>query len=145
MDYYILIAGSRGFSPYSKPLRFPTIETNLELASLILGRMFAEQMKNFDITVVAGGARGADDVGRLWAGNNSFAYKEFKANWDLYGKGAGFIRNDEMYKFLSEKENKCAVLFWDGQSHGTADNFKRAEKYNVELICYNYVTNEFLK
>lgn len=46
--------------------------------------------------VLSGGARGADQCGEIWARLNAIPVKAFPAQWDLWGKAAGFIRNSEM-------------------------------------------------
>ena len=46
--------------------------------------------------VVCGGARGADEWGKQWAGNLDIPIKMFLADWDKYGKAAGPIRNQQM-------------------------------------------------
>jgi hypothetical protein len=54
----------------------------------------------FEITeLVCGEARGADLHGKNWATMykpNSIPVKSFPADWDKYGKSAGYIRNKQM-------------------------------------------------
>lgn len=49
-----------------------------------------------DMEVVSGGARGADSLAALWARKNGVPFREFPADWDRFGKSAGFRRNREM-------------------------------------------------
>ncbi len=54
----------------------------------------------FEITeVVSGAARGVDKLGESWALFHAVPITRFVANWDAYGKKAGFIRNAEMGEY----------------------------------------------
>ncbi len=49
------------------------------------------------ITIIEGGARGADRIaGNIAKQTNRMEVEEYPANWDRYGKAAGVIRNLEM-------------------------------------------------
>ena len=49
--------------------------------------------------------------------------KYFPADWNTYGKSAGFVRNIEM------AENATALIaFWDGKSSGTKHMIETAKK-----------------
>ena len=79
----IIIAGSRTFNNY--PLLKKTLDeciSNLET--------------NEEIQIVSGGARGADKLGEKYAKERGYSLKIFPANWDKYGKRAGYLRNNEM-------------------------------------------------
>lgn len=118
----LLVAGSRNYYDYDE---FSDVMN------------FAH--KKYNITeIVSGGARGADALAERWAKENNIPIKIFKANWDTYGKSAGFIRNASMHNYLSQFENRLCLCFWDGQSRGTAHNFKLCGKNNTRLICYNF-------
>lgn len=74
----VIIAGSRGIE-------------DLELVRGLMSRF-----KRPVSLVVSGAARGVDTLGELWAKENAIPVKRFPAQWDLYGKAAGFRRNIEM-------------------------------------------------
>lgn len=64
--------------------------------------------------LVCGMAKGADIMAwQLWNANH-MPIHEFKADWDTYGKSAGYRRNVDMGKFAD-----IAICFWDGKSKGT--------------------------
>lgn len=64
--------------------------------------------------LVCGMARGADiRAFYLWKSANMQIHY-FPAEWDKYGKSAGYKRNKEMGEFAD-----AAVCFWDGKSKGT--------------------------
>ena len=65
-------------------------------------------------TVIQGGARGVDRLGRLWAMNHNVESVELKARWDTDGKAAGMIRNRKMAEVAD-----ALIAVWDGKSRGT--------------------------
>ena len=76
-----------------------------------------------DITIVSGGARGVDTWAVEAAKERGLDIEVINADWDLYGKQAGFIRNTELIEMADE-----VVAFWDGQSNGTRDTMNKARK-----------------
>lgn len=92
----VLIAGSRHINDYA-----------------LLDRLCKES--DFEITeVLSGMARGVDMLGVRWAKTNGLPIMEFPADWEAYGKSAGYIRNGEM-----AEEAQAAIIIWDGVSRGT--------------------------
>lgn len=79
--------------------------------------------------VVCGGARGADELGQLWALERSIAVKYFPADWDRYGKSAGYRRNEQMADYAD-----ALLAFWDGESRGTKHMIDIATK--AELLVH---------
>lgn len=82
-----------------------------------------EHIEQFDnITeVVSGTARGVDSVGEHWAQINNIRVKRFPANWEQFGKSAGFRRNEEMADYAD-----AALIIWDGQSRGSSHMIQTA-------------------
>ena len=78
---------------------------------------------DFITEIISGGAKGADSLGADFAENNDIPLKVFPAEWNKYGKSAGFIRNQIIV-------NTCDMVlaFWDGESRGTADTIAKAKK-----------------
>ncbi|MEL7339434.1 MAG: SLOG family protein [Bacteroidota bacterium] len=64
--------------------------------------------------IVSGGARGADQLGELYAKLQGHQLKRFLPDWAKYGKAAGPIRNQLMADYADR-----AILSWDGRSRGT--------------------------
>lgn len=84
--------------------------------------------------VVSGGAKGADSLGEKWAKGNNIPTLIFPANWEKYGKRAGFIRNEDIIKNCD-----CCIAFWNGKSPGTKHSISLCEKYDkpYKIIYFN--------
>jgi hypothetical protein len=68
----------------------------------------------FEITeVVSGTCRGVDLLGERWANENKIPIKQFPADWNKFGKSAGYKRNLEMGKYAD-----ALIAVWNG-SKGT--------------------------
>ena len=99
----VIIAGSRTIQDYT----------------LVLNAIKASGYEIDEL--VSGGARGVDSMGETWAYAHNVPIKQFPAEWDKYGKSAGFRRNEVMAKYAD-----ALILVWDGQSHGSAHMLKTA-------------------
>lgn len=86
----ILITGSRHFNPYN-PNNHRLMHQALSTAAKKLYAAGAT-----DITVIHGGASGADTLADIIASSLGFTIERYPAQWHLYGKKAGPIRNEEM-------------------------------------------------
>jgi hypothetical protein len=84
----------------------------------------------YEITkVLSGCARGADSLGEWWAQNHKVPIEQYPAEWDTYGRSAGFVRNEKMAKNCD-----LVIVFWDGNSKGTKHMIDLAIKYEKELL-----------
>lgn len=88
-------------------------------------------------TIITGGARGADTLGKKYADENEIDNVVYKANWGKYGKSAGVIRNGEM-----AKNADILLAFWDGSSKGTKDMIDKAFRRQLRIRVFNYVSKE---
>lgn len=127
--FYLMIAGSRDFDNY-KCLN--------QICDYLL------QNVSDEIVIVSGCARGADKLAEHYAYTHNHELIIFNADWNKYGKCAGYRRNEEMQNFIAAKKHKGIVCFWDGKSKGTKHNFELAKKLNNSLRIYNYTINQFL-
>lgn len=125
-QFYLLIAGSRNFINYDFLKR---------KCDFLL-----QNHKDDEIHIIAGEARGADQLAKQFAKENNYIYHPFPANWNVYGKAAGYIRNKQMHEFIAKYPNRGCVCFWDGKSKGTAQNFSLAKEYQTELKIYKEET-----
>lgn len=81
-----------------------------------------------DITIISGGANGADTLARIYAKEKSYKMIEHLADWDKHGKAAGFIRNK-----LIVDDADVLVAFWDGRSKGTLSSIDLAKKKGIPV------------
>lgn len=82
-----------------------------------------------DITIITGGASGADDLAATFAMVNWTGYQEFKPDWKKHGRAAGPMRNQKM---IDEGKPDLVVAFPGGR--GTADMVRRAQAAGIEVI-----------
>ena len=111
----IIVAGSREYSNKKKVFR-------------ILDFLYAA---NPNIEIVSGLAKGPDSYGKEWAEKNGVTVHKFPANWNKYGKSAGYRRNEEMAKF-----SQILLAFWDGESRGTMHMINLAKKHGLKVKVY---------
>lgn len=88
----------------------------------------------YRVTYISGGASGVDS----WAEEafdeiiakypESVSKRIFQADWDTYGKSAGYRRN-ELIVAAADK----VIAFWDGESRGTKHTIDLALKNKVHL------------
>ncbi len=78
--------------------------------------------------VIQGEAKGADRLGKLWARGKCIETLGCPANWDMYGKSAGYIRNSYMLSMNPD----LVVAFKGGK--GTANMVALSKKAGVRVI-----------
>ena len=106
----VIIAGSRDIADYN----------------LVIEAISSSPFKI--TTIVSGGARGVDKLGERWAKEHDRRVKKFYADWDVYGKAAGHIRNVRMAKYAD-----ALIAVWDGKSRGTRDMIDVADLYGLKI------------
>lgn len=89
------------------------------------------------LTVVHGGARGADTLAGEWVQRmRTRGYPVVEevhpADWDKHGKPAGCIRNQEMVNLGAD----ACLAFPLGESRGTRHCMKAAEKAGIPVINF---------
>ena len=119
--FYLLIAGSREFKDYTYMV-------------MSLDKLISKRIEQGDqICIVSGGARGADKLAERYAIDHDFELRVFPADWDRFGKSAGYRRNRQMHEFIAQFPNRGCVCFWDGESRGTQHNFTLAKEFKTPL------------
>lgn len=113
----IIVAGGRHFNNYQL--------LKLKLNAIISGVVGVE--------IVSGGAKGADALGERYAREHNIPLTIIHANWDKYGKAAGPKRNEVMANYAD-----ALVVFWDGNSRGTANMIQLAKQYNLPTRIIKY-------
>lgn len=111
--FKLIIAGGRDFNNYDG-------------MSKCLDRLLKNI--NDNIEIVCGMARGADRLGERYAKEHGYKVIYMPADWDLYGKSAGFKRNVQMAEYAD-----ALVAFWDGVSSGTKHMIETAQKMGLDV------------
>ena len=97
----------------------------------LLNRAIRES--GFVITeVVSGGSSGVDSLGEQWALANDIPVKQFIPAWEFYGRSAGPKRNQVMADYAD-----ALIAIWDGESRGTADMIRKAQKAGLKFYILN--------
>ena len=89
-----------------------------------------ERLRDIPMRVISGAARGADRMAAEWAARNGVPCDEYPAEWDRYGKSAGYRRNERM---LNEGKPHLVVGFPQGESRGTRMMMDIAGKARVAV------------
>jgi hypothetical protein len=79
---------------------------------------------------------GADSFAKEWAFKNNITQHCFPANWELYGRSAGPIRN----KLMFQTHRVDLVLAFEG-NRGTADCVRQAKRVGVPVEQKKATTN----
>lgn len=79
--------------------------------------------------VITGGARGADTIAHWVAQQLGLRTLVMEADWDTYGRSAGFRRNLEML----DQSPDFVIAFWDGSSGGTAHTMSNARSRGIPV------------
>lgn len=116
----LVIAGSRGFT--DKALMVDRLQALEELG-----------LVNENTTLVCGMARGADMLGHQVFKDAGLKIIEMPADWETFGKSAGYRRNAEMAEIAD-----LALVFWDGKSPGTKHMIDIMEKLNKPVYLVKY-------
>lgn len=89
------------------------------------------QRRNPDV-VISGRARGADTQAEIAANQLRIPFLPFEANWKMFGRAAGPIRNQQM---LDEGQPTEAVGFHHdiSKSKGSKDMYKRCQKASIPV------------
>lgn len=113
----VIIAGGRLFNDYE----------------LLVQRCTHALSNQEDIEIVSGTANGADKLGERFAKDNGYSIIQFPADWDKFGKSAGYKRNAQMSEYAD-----ALIAFWDGKSKGTKHMIDLAKKTGLKVKVYSY-------
>ena len=105
-----------------------------------LDKLLSNKMDQDDIQIVSGTARGVDQAGERYAASRGLDCVRFPADWEKYGRRAGYLRNCQM------AENADAlVAFWDGQSRGTKHMIEIAKARGLAVRIVTCISKERLE
>lgn len=106
----ILVCGGRDFSRY-------------DLLSSVLNE--------YHIThILHGGASGADTLAGIYARNRNIVEEVYPALWGMYGKKAGYIRNNEM----AEQKPDLVIAFPGGKGTDMMIGIARNKHIQVRKV-----------
>jgi predicted Rossmann fold nucleotide-binding protein DprA/Smf involved in DNA uptake len=119
----LVIAGSR------------TVVNIQHLYNAILTLDLGDTVKNEVTEIISGGANGADKLGEILATKLNKTLTIMPAEWDKYGKAAGYRRNEDMAEL-----GDAVLVLYDGISKGSKHMIELAKKHNKKVwVYYVYV------
>lgn len=116
----LIIAGSRTINDFS-----------------IVYEAFADLIRNklLSITeIVSGCAIGVDTLAIKLGNILDIPVKKFPADWNKYGKSAGYKRNQQMAEYAD-----ILLLIWDGQSKGS--KHMKDIMFKIKKPIYEWIVN----
>ena len=115
--FKVIVAGSREFSDYV-------------FLTEVLDQLLKDEP---DVEIVSGTARGADSLGERYAADKGYKLTKFPADWNTYGKSAGYRRNVDMGNYAD-----ALIAFWDGVSKGTKHMIDIATNKGLKVCVIKY-------
>ena len=113
--FRLLVAGGRNYYNY-------------KLIDEVLTEWLSEQnLDSQEITLVHGASHGVDRIAAQWAILNDLIPEPHEADWDRFGKSAGYRRNAEMI----ESGIDYAILFPGG--NGTANTRRQCVANSIHF------------
>jgi hypothetical protein len=118
----VIIAGGRDFDDY-------------EYMSTKLNELFKDPntFNNKTIKIISGMAKGADFLAIRYADENKLTKILFPANWKVYPRIAGFLRNNDMLSIATH-----LIAFWNGESSGTKHMIEIAQMKGIPVWVFEY-------
>jgi len=106
----VLVCGSRHFQDYD---------------------LLKKTLDEHEITeIIHGGARGADTLSSNYSRGRNVPVRVWPANWEVYGRRAGPIRNSQM---LKEGQPEYVIAFRGPESRGTQNMIDQATKAGIPV------------
>lgn len=120
METRIIVAGSRGYNDYK------------QLESVL--QKFINENPNRRFVIISGTANGADKLGERFGTEHGIEVRRFPAEWNKYGKRAGYLRNLQMLEYAMKADGEAVLMaFWDGKSKGTKHMITSAKKAGITV------------
>lgn len=116
--FKVVIAGGRDFFDIGLMLEY-------------VDRCLQGKVETHNIRIISGTANGADKTGEIYASARGHKVIHMPAQWDTYGKSAGYKRNVQMAEAAD-----AVICFWDGKSRGTKHMIDIAKDKGLPLrVC----------
>lgn len=119
--YKVIVAGGRNYNDY------------INVKSYLYPLKIYCENNNLELVIVCGMATGVDSLGLRFAEENNLEILKYPADWNKYGKRAGYLRNYQMGEIADS-----AIVFWDGKSPGTKMMIDIMNNFNktVKIVRY---------
>jgi len=114
----VAIVGSRNFTDYSF--------FKQRVDELI------NKLEDKNITIISGGARGVDQLAKVYAMEKGYPYEEYKPDYVVFGKKAPLIRNRQIVE-----ESDLVIAFPTKESRGTWHVINLARKAGKVVVVVN--------
>lgn len=125
-EYKVVICGSREFNDY-------------EFLKEHCDNILVSKRETHNIVIISGAARGADALGERYAEENGFKLIRIPADWDRFGKRAGFLRNKKM----ADLANGCiGFIVKDVKCSGTEMMLRISQEKNLKVRRIEYDPSE---
>ena len=121
--FRVIVAGSRT----------ATSGPTYRLLQQKLDKILKNKSVTHDIVIVSGTASGADLLGESYATSRSYRVERYPADWDTYGRRAGYLRNETM-----AQNADALVALWDGESRGTQHMINIAKEHHLPTRIINF-------
>lgn len=121
-NFHVIIAGSRTFEDYS-------------LLAAKCDTFLSDKVGKYRITIISGAAKGADSLGERYGKERGYEIERCQPDWKHLGKIAGPLRNKAM-----ASRADALIAFWDGQSRGTRNKIRTAQKNGLQVRIVPYQT-----
>lgn len=95
----------------------------------IEARLTALPAEHEEVTILHGGARGADRCAGAVADLFGFAVRAFPADWEQHGKRAGILRNLQML----DEQPDLVIAFQRNESRGTQHTIDEARRRGIPV------------
>ncbi|GAG45916.1 unnamed protein product, partial [marine sediment metagenome] len=125
-----IIAGSRGFTLSKFPDAVDMVQQAIDESKFPITEIVSGQQRTYEHGKIVGGA---DYIGELWAEMVDVPVKLFPADWDGFGKAAGFMRNRDMAHY-----SESLIAIWDMKSPGTRHMAKQMQKLDKKVYIFPF-------
>lgn len=125
----LLVCGGRDYGRYYPDIPLEEQERSNRQRRHVYRTLDAFVVDNGPITIIQGGAPGADTCAKHWATRNLVPVETVKADWKAHGRAAGPIRNQRM---IDEFRPDIVMAFPGGR--GTTDMVERAKAAGIKVI-----------
>lgn len=124
-EFKLIVAGGRDFDDY------------MQLSKTLIS-LAETELADYAVSIVSGMARGADALAVRFTKEHNVKLYEFPADWQTYGKRAGYIRNAQMGSFA---DGLLAFLHVN-PSRGTSHMISYMRSLNKPVHVVRYGDNE---